>query len=167
MKLTIKDFTKDLKALERMLEKKGGLQTRQYFLFEAKEGKDGNGKLLITASNQESGVVQEFPAKVETPGSILVPQVFSQVVGGLSDVIRIEVKEGSDEMNVVAGTFKGAIKGMLSDDYPPPPKKGKKPSLSLTVAALVQLLGVGPFANQQNSGKDRNVKPNIEIPNTF
>jgi DNA polymerase III sliding clamp (beta) subunit (PCNA family) len=154
MKFTIKDFTKELKALERMLEKKGsGMPARQYFLFEAIEGKNGNGKLIVTASNQESGVTQEFPAKVETPGELLVPPVFSQVVGGLSDVIRIHVKEGRDEMDVEAGTFNGPIKGMVADDYPKPPNKGKKNTLTLTVAALIQLLGVGPFAVQKNSGQ--------------
>lgn len=83
-----------------------------------------SGRLKLSATNLEIGVVARIGAKVEREGSLTVPvKVLSQFVGNLPGTEVITLEESAQSLLVSCGTYTVKIKGLPASEFPIIPGK--------------------------------------------
>lgn len=122
---TQENLRRAIGIVERVVGRQGSLPILGNILLETQQG-----RLKLSATNLEIGVVAWVGAKIDIEGSVTIPaKIFSQFIGNLpvSDVITIE----SDGQNVSlsSGSYKAKIKGMSSSEFPIIPKKKSNSSI--------------------------------------
>lgn len=90
-------------------------------LIEAKE----NGVVSVTSTNIDTTMTMEVPAKVDAPGSTLLPGVLlARMLGAaMGDDVRIEVAESTAK--VTSGRSRWSIGTLLAADFPDAPRSAK------------------------------------------
>lgn len=83
-----------------------------------------NGRLKLSATNLEIGVVARIGGKVEREGSLTVPvKVLSQFVGNLPGTEVVTLEEVSGSLSVSCGGYAVKIKGLPASEFPIIPVK--------------------------------------------
>ncbi|MBI2022345.1 DNA polymerase III subunit beta [Candidatus Daviesbacteria bacterium] len=86
----------------------------------------GNGKIKLSATNLEIGVVKSVNAKVLEEGEITVPaRVFLEVVSSLAEE-ELEVESQGEQIKVSAKKFNAKINGIGANEFPPIPLSSEK-----------------------------------------
>lgn len=124
MKITCtqENLARALSYLDRVAGKQSTLPILSNFLLETEKG-----RLKISATNLEIGVVAVIGAKIETEGRIAVPaKILSSFINNLpsGDVIELTVKD--QHLLVVSTAYQIRIKGMDAKDYPIIPQYKKE-----------------------------------------
>lgn len=106
---------------ERAVGRQSALPVLGNFLLETE-----NGRLKLSATNLEIGVVTRVGAKVEREGSITVPaKVLSQFVGNLPETEVVTLEEADQSLSIACGGYRVKIKGLSASEFPiMPAKKG-------------------------------------------
>ena len=90
------------------------------------------GRLKLSATNLEIGVVARIGAKVEREGSLTVPvKVLSQFVGNLPGTEVITLEESAQSLLVSCGGYAVKIKGLPVSEFPIIPSKKNGRSMLL------------------------------------
>ncbi len=116
MKITCtqENLKKSIFAVERVVGKKSTLPILENILIEAK-----GGKVTLSATNLELGVVIHLSAKIEREGRITVPvKILSLFVGNLPSDAVIDISIHNLEMFLVSGNHSAVIQGFDSEDFP-------------------------------------------------
>ena len=111
---TQENIARALSYLERVVGKQTTLPILSNFLLETE-----NGRLKISATNLEIGIIVSIGAKIEKEGKITVPaKILSNFIHNLpvGDVIELEVE--NQHLKVVSTAYQIRIKAMDGKDFP-------------------------------------------------
>ncbi len=116
MKITCtqENIARALSYLERVVGKQSTLPILSNYLLETEKG-----RLKISATNLEIGVIVSIGAKIEKEGRITVPaKILSNFIYNLPSGDIIEFEEENQHLKVVSTTYQIRIKGMDGKDFP-------------------------------------------------
>lgn len=116
MKITCtqENLSRALSYLERVVGKQTTLPILSNYLLETEKG-----RLKISATNLEIGVIVSIGAKIEKEGKITVPaKILSNFVGNLPTGDILELEEENQHLKVVSTAYQIRIKGMDGKDFP-------------------------------------------------
>lgn len=133
---TQENLRKAIGYAERAVGRQSALPILANFLLETEHG-----RLKISATNLEIGVVAWVGAKIESEGSMTVPaKIFSQFVGNLPET-EVVTLEGMDQILAVScGGYHVKIKGLLASEFPIIPHKKTKRVIEIPAQAFKQSL---------------------------
>lgn len=108
--------------------------------------KTSKDKILLAATNMDTGIEIEAPARVNTEGSVVVPaKVLLEYVGLLpAGNVKLLVKDGV--LEIVAVNNKAKISGLLADEFPELPKIEGKDGFGLESVDLDKIVKLVSFA---------------------
>ena len=135
---TQENLRRVIAVAERAVGRQGTLPILGNFLLETE-----NGRLKLSATNLEIGVVARVGAKVESEGRITIPaKLLSSFIANLpaGETVTLEKKEGL-ALSITAGQYQVKIKGQDAQEFPIIPQSKGGPSLLLPAAALRSALG--------------------------
>lgn len=119
---TQENFARALSYLERVVGKQTTLPILSNFLLETEKG-----RLKISATNLEIGVIVSIGAKIEKEGKITVPaKILSTFVHNLPSGDILNLKEDHQHLTVVSTAYQIRIKGMDGKDFPIIPQYSKE-----------------------------------------
>lgn len=119
---TQENFARALSYLERVVGKQSTLPILSNFLLETEKG-----RLKISATNLEIGVIVSIGAKIEKEGRITVPaKILSNFVYNLPTSDILELEEENQHLKVVSTAYQIRIKGMDGKDFPIIPQYKKE-----------------------------------------
>lgn len=119
---TQENFARALSYLERVVGKQTTLPILSNFLIETEKG-----RLKVSATNLEIGVIVSVGAKVEKEGRVTVPaKILSNFIYNLPSGDILDLEEENQHLKVVSTGYQIRIKGMDGKDFPiiPQYKKG-------------------------------------------
>ncbi|MBP6929523.1 MAG: DNA polymerase III subunit beta [Candidatus Moranbacteria bacterium] len=119
---TQENLSRSLSYLERVVGKQTTLPILSNFLLETEKG-----RLKISATNLEIGVVVSVGAKIEKEGKLTVPaKILSTFVNNLPNKDIICLEEENKHLKVVSTSYEIRIKGMDGKDFPIIPQYKKE-----------------------------------------
>jgi DNA polymerase III subunit beta len=146
---TQENLLQALNALDRVVGKQSSLPILSNFLFETEKG-----RLKISATNLEIGILVYVGAKIESEGKIAVPaRILSQFVQNLvsGEVLELEVKDR--HLLVKGGSSEMRIKVLDGKDFPIIPQYKKEYPLTLPAQKVKQALGRLLFCVSTNESR--------------
>lgn len=133
---TQENLAQALSYLERVVGRQTTLPILSNVLLETE-----NGRLKISATNLEIGVVVSIGAKIEREGKITVPaKILSNFIYNLPSGDIIELEEGEQHLKVVSTGYQVRIKGMDGKDFPIIPQYKKEYQYSFPAQELKNAL---------------------------
>jgi DNA polymerase-3 subunit beta len=143
MKLRVlqENFAKALSISSRFSSTKAQLPVLSNVLLRAK-----NNKLAISATNLETSVSLSIGAKVEEEGVITVPsKTITDVVSNLRPD-QVSLESHKERLKILASSFKSAVSGMNSSDFPVVPNSVGKNAMNIPAEAFSSALSKVLFA---------------------
>jgi DNA polymerase-3 subunit beta len=100
----------------------------------------GKNSLRIKSTNLDLGLEIVLPATIEEEGALAVPAgILSAFLGNVQDNVKsIRISTDGGVMKIAAGTAKGSIKTLPSDDFPVIPHSESKESFSIEGSDFVK-----------------------------
>lgn len=124
MKITCtqENLARALSYLDRVVGKQTTLPILSNFLLETEKG-----RLKISATNLEIGVIVSIGAKIEREGRITVPaKILSNFIHNLPSGDVLDIEEENQHLKVVSTAYQVRIKGMDGKDFPIIPQYKKE-----------------------------------------
>jgi DNA polymerase-3 subunit beta len=146
---TQENLLQALNALDRVVGKQTSLPILSNFLFETEKG-----RLKISATNLEIGILVYVGAKIENEGRVAVPaRILSQFVQNLvsGEVLELEVKDR--HLLVKGGSSEMRIKVLDGKDFPIIPQYKKEYPLTLPAQKIKQALSRLLFCVSTNESR--------------
>ena len=113
------NLKKAISNTERIVSKQNTLPILNNLLLEAKKG-----RLSISATNLEIGIISNISAKVEKIGKITVSsKILSSFVNNLEEDEKVRLELKGDILKISSGKSKANIKSIPTDDFPLIPQK--------------------------------------------
>lgn len=82
-----------------------------------------NGRLKLSATNLEVGIISRIGAKINKEGKITIPaKLLSSFINNLPSGDKIELKTENQVLQIKSGSYKAKIKGLDAQDFPIIPK---------------------------------------------
>lgn len=121
---------------ERVTGRQSSLPILGNFLLETESG-----RLKLSATNLEIGVVARVGAKVEREGSLTVPaKILSQFVVNLPETEVVTLEEKDQALSVSCAGYRVKIKGLPASEFPIMPQKKAGVAIELPAEALKRAL---------------------------
>lgn len=129
---TQENLKRSIGAVERAAGRQSALPVLANVLLETESG-----RLKLSATNLEIGIVARVGAKVEDEGSLTVPvKVLSQFVGNLPGTEVATLEETAQSLSISCGGYRVKIKGLPATDFPIIPAKKNAASIELPAQAF-------------------------------
>lgn len=127
---------------------KGSLPILSQILLRTEEG-----RLKLSATNLETGIVTWVGAKVEEEGAISIPaRLLSELISSLpAGKVRLEVK--NQILSVETDSTRAKINGVAAEEFPSLPVPASDPILSLPPDTLAEAVGQVAFAAATDEGR--------------
>src|SRR4030066_457275 len=123
----VENFKKGILVAEKIIGKNLTLPILTNILLEAEKG-----RLRVSATNLEIGVVCLLRAKIEKEGKIAIPgRVIGSYLGNLPDGEKLNIEVKNQMLNLVSAGGHAAIKGIDSKDFPIIPKPSSDPIMEI------------------------------------
>src|SRR6185369_4444598 len=146
---TQENLAKALTYLERVVGKQTTLPILSNFLLETEKG-----RLKLSATNLEIGVIVSIGAKIEKEGRVTVPaKLLSNFIHNLPGGDVLELEADKDHLKVVSNSYQMKIKGMDGKDFPIIPQYKKDYFFSLPAQALKNSLSRLLFCVSMNEAR--------------
>ena len=129
---TQENLKRAIGAVERAAGRQSALPVLANVLLETEAG-----RLKLSATNLEIGIVARVGAKVEDQGSLTVPvKVLSQFIGNLPGTEVATLEEVAQSLSISCGGYRVKIKGLPATDFPIIPAKKNTTSIELPAQAF-------------------------------
>ena len=129
---TQENLKRAIGAVERAAGRQSALPVLANVLLETEAG-----RLKLSATNLEIGIVARVGAKVEDQGSLTVPvKVLSQFIGNLPGTEVATLEEVAQSLSISCGGYRVKIKGLPATDFPIIPAKKNTSSIELPAQAF-------------------------------
>jgi DNA polymerase III subunit beta len=149
MKLTIlqQDLWPVLQSVSRSCGVRSQLPVLSNILFQTDKG-----KLKLSATNLEIGVVKSINAEITEEGEITVPsKTIVDVISNLSGE-TITISATADQMEIATSSFSSKVNGISANEFPNIPLSGKE-AITLDFQVLVKSLPQVTFAAASDDGR--------------
>ena len=124
LKILQQDLIGPLQSISRSVGLRASLPVLGNILIETTSG-----KLKLSATNLEVGVIKLVSAKIIEDGAITVPaKTINEVVSSLAG-LEIELRVEGEVLKISAGKFKGDLVGLSAQEFPAIPGSSESPSL--------------------------------------
>ncbi len=152
MKLEVlqENLNHGLSTISRVLSSKPQIVILSHILLVARQG-----KLILTASNQETTIITEIGAKVEASGEFTLPgRTFAEIIASLS-AEKITLELDGTVMSVKTSGFKATINGTPAAEYPTlvPDTDPKDPTWEIDSAIFQELIAKTVFSAATDEGR--------------
>jgi DNA polymerase III subunit beta len=146
---TQENLTQALSVLDRVVGKQSSLPILSNFLFESE-----NGRLKISATNLEIGIIVFVGAKIEKEGRFAVPaRILSQFVQNLQQGEVLELELNDRHLYLKSGSSEMKIKVLDGKDFPIIPTFKKEYPISLAAQPVKQALSRSLFCVSTNESR--------------
>ncbi|MBI4039836.1 DNA polymerase III subunit beta [Candidatus Daviesbacteria bacterium] len=113
----------------------------------------GSGKLKLSATNLEIGVVKEVKAEVDEIGEVSVPaKTLLEVVANLAGQ-KLELQASSDQLNITTPSFSSQINGVAASEFPVIPMGDDKVGVRIDPKILLESLPKITFSAAVDEGR--------------
>ncbi|MBI4037106.1 DNA polymerase III subunit beta [Candidatus Daviesbacteria bacterium] len=110
------------------------------------------GRLKLSATNLEIGVVKFIKAEIEEEGEITVPaKTLVEVVANLGGE-KLEITSSSDQLEITTPTFSSKVSGIAASEFPIIPLAGKE-ATHLDPQILIKALPEVTFSSAVDEGR--------------
>lgn len=138
-----------LSSLERVVGKQGALPILSNVLLETSKG-----RLRLSATNLEIGVITSIGAKIDAEGRITVPaKLLINFIQNLALDQVVEIEQIGTQVVLQSGNYTVKINGLDGKDFPIIPERGNGKIFSITAEALRQGLQKTLFCVSLNESR--------------
>ena len=146
---TQENISRALSYLERIIGKQTNLPILNNFLFETEKG-----RLKISATNLEIGVIVYIGAKIEKEGKIAVPaKVLSNFITNLPLGGTVQFETSAQELKITSTVYTVKIKGVDGKDFPIIPQYTKEYFLTFPAQEFKNALARVLFCASLNTAR--------------
>lgn len=137
------NLAKGLSIVSRAISARPSLQILNNVLLTAEEG-----RLRLTATNLEMGIVARVGAKTDEPGAITVPaRTFQDFVNNLpSERVDLVLDPKTNTLKITCGTTVSHIKGIDASEYPEVQEGNAEDGLAISADAFHEMVTHTVFA---------------------
>jgi DNA polymerase III subunit beta len=153
MKLTIlqENINKGLSIVGKFIKSKPQLPILENILFSAEKG-----KLKLSATNLETGINLNLPAKIEKEGKITIPsRIIVDFISSLpQDKVNLELEK--ERLNVFCRNYKASFNGISATEYPAIPTKEtlkKTKRIKIKAKSLINAIDQVAFTASQDESR--------------
>jgi DNA polymerase III subunit beta len=147
VKITQQDLIAPLQSVSRSVGVRASLPVLGNILLETESG-----KLKLSATNLEVGVVKAVNAQILEDGAITVPaKTLNEVVASLSG-LEIELVSKGDILNISAGKFKAELNSVPAAEFPAIPVSGEQ-GMKIPVEVFKETVPQVSFACAVDEGR--------------
>lgn len=112
-----------------------------------------NGRLKLSATNLETGIITWVGAKIEEEGALSVPaRLLSELISSLP-AGKVALEASGQVLLVEAAHARSKINGVAADEFPNLPSPAKEPVLSLSPESLSGAVSQVAFAAAVDEGR--------------
>lgn len=113
------------------------------------------GRLKLSATNLDMGIVAHVGAKVEMEGAITLPaKLLSDMIGGLpNEVVSLDLDTKTQSVEITCGSVKTLIKGIEADEFPLIPSVTGDPLFSLSADEWKAMIDQVVYAAADNNNQ--------------
>jgi len=111
------------------------------------------GKLVLEATNLESGIHIPLGAKIEEEGELTVPARILVELTSTLPAGRVEILKDKDILNVSSNNISASISGIPTDGYPKIPNKVENPTATFKKEAFSLLTKQVSYAASPDEGR--------------
>ncbi len=146
---TQENFSRAISYLERVVGKQTTLPILSNFLLETEKG-----RLKISATNLEIGVIAYIGAKIEKEGEIAVPaKLLSSFIHNLPLGDTLNLESDAEGLQIVSTSYQMKIKGLDGKDFPIIPQYKEKYFFSFPAQILKEALSRLLFCVSLNNAR--------------
>lgn len=146
---TQENLNRVISYLEKIAGKQSTLPILSNFLLETEKG-----RLKISATNLEIGIIASIGAKIEKEGKIAIPaKLLSNFIHNLPPGDILELESDSEGLNIVSTSYQIKIKGLDGKDFPIIPEYKKEYFFSFPAQELKSALSRLLFCISLNSAR--------------
>jgi len=129
---TQENFKRAILNCERVVSRQSTLPILNNILLEAEKG-----RLKISATNLEIGMVVKIGAKIEKEGKITIPaRILGSFVNNLPGGDNLNLEISGENLKIKSGNAKASIKGLNAADFPLIPQRKSENQLILPISDL-------------------------------
>lgn len=111
-----------------------------------------NGRVSLSATNLEIGVVKSLPVEDPEDGALTIPsKILVETISNLSGE-KITIESSGDQIQITTSSFKGSINGIGADEFPTIPLTGED-VVTLDPKILTKSLPEVTFAAAVDEGR--------------
>lgn len=147
LKILQQDLLPPLQAVSRSVGVRSTLPVLANILIRTEQG-----KLTLSATNLEIGVIKKINAQIMEEGEITVPaKTLLEVVTPLSDS-ELEIESSQDQLKIITKNFNAVINGISASEFPSIPLASEK-GITLSAQVLKKVIPEITFAAAADEGR--------------
>lgn len=151
LRIPVAELSRALAAAQGVVQRKNTMPILSHVLLDATVGKDGAGKLILTATDLDVGVRSEHACEVQSAGAITIPaRALADMVRELPGPDVVLKRLPNQHVEVKSGRTRARLNALSADEFPPLPAYHEASFVSLDTALLVDMVDKTLYASSQD-----------------
>jgi DNA polymerase-3 subunit beta len=119
LRISVVDLTRALSLFQGIAHRKNQMPVLSHVLLEAGTDAQGNGRLLLTATDLDVGIKTSRPCEVVSPGAVSIPaKALAELVRTLPGPDAVLRRQANQHVEVKSGRTRARLTALSADDFP-------------------------------------------------
>lgn len=151
LRIPVAELARALASTQGVVQRKNTMPILSHVMLDASVGKDGTGRLVLSATDLDVGVRSEQPCEVTTPGAVTIPaRALADMVRELPGPDVVLKRLPNQHVEVKSGRTRARLNAMSADEFPPLPAYQEASFVSLDTALFVDMVDKTLYASSQD-----------------
>lgn len=151
LRIPVAELARALASTQGVVQRKNTMPILSHVMLDASVGKDGTGRLVLSATDLDVGVRSEQPCEVTTPGAVTIPaRALADMVRELPGPDVVLKRLPNQHVEVKSGRTRARLNAMSADEFPPLPAYHEASFVALDTAMFVDMVDKTLYASSQD-----------------
>lgn len=151
LRIPVAELARALASTQGVVQRKNTMPILSHVMLDASVGKDGTGRLVLSATDLDVGVRSEQPCEVSAPGAITIPaRALADMVRELPGPDVVLKRLPNQHVEVKSGRTRARLNAMSADEFPPLPAYQEASFVALDTAMFVDMVDKTLYASSQD-----------------
>lgn len=151
LRIPVAELARALASTQGVVQRKNTMPILSHVMLDASVGKDGTGRLVLSATDLDVGVRSEQPCEVTTPGAVTIPaRALADMVRELPGPDVVLKRLPNQHVEVKSGRTRARLNAMSADEFPPLPAYHEASFVALDTALFVDMVDKTLYASSQD-----------------
>lgn len=151
LRIPVAELARALASTQGVVQRKNTMPILSHVMLDASVGKDGTGRLVLSATDLDVGIRSEQPCEVTTPGAVTIPaRALADMVRELPGPDVVLKRLPNQHVEVRSGRTRARLNAMSADEFPPLPAYHEASFVALDTALFVDMVDKTLYASSQD-----------------